>query len=65
MTTASDDLSLPDRLRLAGFELILQGCPAWLYSAAYEAAAILAAPEEPARGNLGAPPPANMSRRWR
>lgn len=43
MTNPPDDLTLPDRLRLAGFELILQGCPAWLYGAVYEAAEIVTA----------------------
>lgn len=41
MTNSPENLSLPDRLRLAGFELMLQGCPAWLYSGPYEAARAL------------------------
>jgi hypothetical protein len=41
MTTPPADLSLPDRLRPAGFELILQRCPPWLFSAPYEAASAL------------------------
>jgi hypothetical protein len=42
MTSPPDHLSLPDRLRLAGFELICQDAPCWLYGAVYEAATILA-----------------------
>lgn len=50
MATPPDDLTLPDRLRLAGFELILQGSPPWLYSAPYDAARLLETPD-------GAAPP--------
>lgn len=53
MTTPPDNLSLPDRLRLAGFELILQGCPSWLYGAVYEAAEILV---DTGRGETNAAP---------
>ena len=61
MTTSPDDLSLADRLRLAGFELILQGCPAWLFGAVYEACERLEARDGEPLSGQGIFPEAKLS----